>query len=142
MVHALGEIRRVLVPDGLLIDLRPRAGDAPLEVASARETRQAGVEVELREERASDEAADRSMQTADERGWFVKQREGSFLFSYSWDSPGEMREYVEAEWSDYLTVDEGTWRNIGGLWASADADARVRLSLNMLIASWQVLKAG
>ena len=40
MVHALAEIRRVLVSDGVLIDLRPLADQWPVEVASLREVQE------------------------------------------------------------------------------------------------------
>ena len=33
MVHALSEIRRVLVPDGILIDLRPIADEDPVNLS-------------------------------------------------------------------------------------------------------------
>ena len=42
MVHALSEVRRVLSPDGILIDLRPLADNWPVEVVSLREVRRTG----------------------------------------------------------------------------------------------------
>ena len=42
MVHALHEIRRVLKPDGVLIDVRPLLDRWHVEVISARESRGTG----------------------------------------------------------------------------------------------------
>jgi hypothetical protein len=137
MVHALGEIRRVLVRDGLLIDLRPLLEHAPVEVVSASETRIAGTVDQLPEDRASDEAADRAIARAEKQNWFLKEREEFFPFNYYWDSPKETQEYLEAEWSNSVTVDEEVWRNARSMWAVANADARVRIQWRMLIARWR-----
>ncbi|HUG34774.1 MAG TPA: hypothetical protein VMJ90_08390 [Anaerolineales bacterium] len=137
MVHALGEIRRVLVREGILIDLRPLLAHASIEVVSASETRLAGRVDQLPEDRAGDEAADRAITYAEKQGWFIKDREEFFPFNYYWDSPKETQEYLEAEWSNSVTVDEKVWRNARSMWAVANADAQVRLQLKMLIARWK-----
>lgn len=137
MVHALGEIRRILVGDGLLIDLRPLLEHAPVEVVSASETRIAGTVDQIPEDRASDEAADRAIAQAEAQGWFIKEREEFFPFNYYWDSPKETQEYLEAEWSNSVTVDEEVWRNARSMWAVANADARVRIQWRMLITRWR-----
>ena len=137
MVHALDEIRRVLVRDGILIDLRPLVDDIPLEVVSASETRRAGLADQLPEDRANDEAASRSIAQAGAQDWFVKEREEFFPFNYYWDSPKEMQEYVEVEWSHSITIGEEAWRSVRSTWAVANADARVRIPLKMLIARWR-----
>ena len=141
MVHALNEIRRVLIRDGILIDLRPMldpALRAPLEIVSSAETRHAGMVEQLLEDRATDEAANRAMAHAEEQGWFIKERAGFFPFNYFWDSPNEAQEYFDLKWSNSLTVDEAVWRNVRSMWATADADARVRLPMRMSIARLRV----
>lgn len=137
MVHALGEIRRVLVRNGILIDLRPLADRAPVEVVSASETRRAGFVDQLPDDVANDEAADRSIAQAEERDWFTRERGEFFPFNYYWDSPKEMQEYVEEEWADYITIDEKVLQNARSIWAIANADARVRIPLKMLITRWR-----
>ena len=142
MVHALSEIRRVLVRDGILIDLRPLIDHAPVEVVSADETRLAGMADQLPDDRALDEAANRAIAKAEAQNWFVKEREEFFTFNLYWDSPKEMRDYLEAEWSNSATVAEEVWRSVRSMWAVANADARVRIPLKMLIARWKVIKDG
>lgn len=137
MVHALDEIRRVLVRDGILIDLRPLLAHAPIEVVSSTETRLAGTADQLPDDRAGDESANRAIAQAEEQGWFIKEREEFFPFNYYWDSPKETQEYLETEWSNSVKVREEVWKNARSMWAVAEADARMRLRLKMLITRWK-----
>ncbi|MFH1185503.1 MAG: hypothetical protein V1755_10765, partial [Chloroflexota bacterium] len=89
---------------------------------------------------ADDAAANGAMSDGEKVGLFKRQREEFFPFHYSWDSPNEMQEYVEEEWADSIGVEEAVWTRIRSLWALADADARVRVRLKMLITRW--VKAG
>ena len=69
----------------------------------------------------------------------AREQEEVFPFHYYWDSPGDMRQYVEEEWSDFISIEDDVWKNVRSLWAVADADARVRIQLNMLITRWRKL---
>ncbi len=140
MVHALNEIHRVLARGGTLIDLRPLVYLAPVEVASIREIREAGHVSQLPEDLENDEAADRSIAEAASQNWFTHEQEDFFPFFYYWDSPKEMQEYIEEEWADFITIDEDVWKNIRSMWAVADADARLRMKLKMLIARYRKLE--
>src|SRR5689334_3611577 len=106
MVHALSEIRRVLVPDGILIDLRPILNNWPVEIVAARETRQTGQIQGLPLGLADDTAANQSIAQAEQDGWFARQAEELFPYYYSWDSPSEMEEWVAEEWHDFIELDE------------------------------------
>ncbi|RPJ23269.1 MAG: hypothetical protein EHM33_21400 [Chloroflexi bacterium] len=138
MVHALGEIRRVLVPNGILIDLRPVMDRWQVEVASAREFRETGRVHDLPSPLADDEAANRAMAQASEDGWFARQREEFFSYYYSWDTPSEMEEWIAEEWDDFIGMHEETKRATRSAWALGGADARVRLRVKMLITRWRV----
>jgi SAM-dependent methyltransferase len=140
MVHALNEIRRVLAPDGILIDLRPLAGSWPIEVESSRETKEAGHVSDLPEGLQDDRAANASIAKAAEQKWFIREREEFFPFFYYWDSPNEMKEYIDEQWVDFITVDEDAWKNIRSMWAVADADARLRVRVKMMITRWKKVK--
>ena len=137
MVHALSEIHRALAPDGIMIDLRPLAGNWPVEVASNREVREAGRASDMPVGLEDDQAANWSVEQAASQDWFVREREELFPFFYYWDSPNEMQAYIEEEWADFITIEEDVWRNIRSLWAVADADARLRVRLKMLITRWK-----
>ncbi len=133
MVHALSEIRRVLVPGGILIDLRPLLDQWPVEVAWSDDFREAGRATDLREPLADDEAANAAMQQAIAAGLFTREREATFPFYYYWDTANEMQEYIAENWDDVIAVDEPVWANLRSAWATANADARVRLRMKMLI---------
>ena len=137
MVHALSEIRRVLVPDGFLIDLRPILSSWPVEVVSSRQTLESGHIRDLPLGLADDEAANRSMAQAEGRGWFHREAETFFPFYYTWDSPSEMEEWVADEWHDFIQLDEESKHTTRATWARADADAMVRVKVRMLITRWK-----
>jgi SAM-dependent methyltransferase len=139
MVHALNEIRRVLAPDGILIDLRPLAANWPIEVATSQDFLEAGRLSDSATGLEDDQAANESMAKAEAQEWFIRQREEFFPFFYYWDSPNEMKEYVDEHWADFITVDETTWKNIRSRWAVANADARLRVRVKMLITRWKKL---
>jgi hypothetical protein len=140
MVHALSEIRRVLVPDGFMIDLRPLSGRSPIEIVSARASLVAGHLQDLEDCIRDDVTANQRMTQAEQQGWFLRQAEDFFPFVYSWDTPGEMEDWVENEWQDYTQLDNESKQATRSAWASADADARVQIRLQMLITRWRVMK--
>jgi hypothetical protein len=136
MVHALSEIRRVLIANGTLVDLRPLAENWPIEVISARESRPAGHVSDLPHGREDDAAANAALSKAAEDGWFRRVEEEFFPLSYYWESPREMDKYIEEEWADFTGLDDNVRKNVRSLWTLADADARVRVRLKMLITTW------
>ena len=137
MVHALGEIRRVLKRDGTLLDLRPVEDQWAVEVASSTEFKVAGYLVDMPVGIDDDAAAFRAMSEAESRGWYVKEREEEFAFFYYWDTPSEMKGFMEEEWEDFEKLEKDVYRKAKSLWASANADARLRVRVKMLITHWR-----
>jgi hypothetical protein len=137
MVHALSEIRRVLVPNGILIDLRPILSHWPVEVISAREIRATGRIQDLPIGLADDEAANRSIAQAEQKKWFTHEAEEFFPFYYAWDSPSEMEEWITDEWHDFIQMDEEAKKATRSAWALGDADSAVRVAVKMLITRWK-----
>jgi hypothetical protein len=140
MVDALAEIRRVLVPDGVLIDLRPILDRWPVEVISTREVRETGRMQDFPIGLADDAAANRAIAQASTSGWFTREREDFFSYDYIWDTPRELEEWIVEEWQDFIDLDEEAKRATRSAWAIGDADARVQLKVKMLITRWKVLK--
>jgi hypothetical protein len=48
-----------------------------------------------------------------------------------------MKEYIDDDWEDFISVDEAAWKNVRSMWAVADADARLRIRVKMMIAKWK-----
>lgn len=140
MVHALNEIHRVLAGDGILIDLRPLMDQSPVEVVSGSKIHLAGRVSQVPEDIANDEIANKSIETAAEQGWFILERREFFPFSYDWDSPDEMKAYLEEEWADFVIIHETVRRNARSLWAAAGTNSRLRVQVKMMIAKWKVMK--
>ena len=140
MVHALEEIRRVLVRGGVLIDIRPLAGHWPIEVGSARGSRETGHVEDLPLQVDGDAASNRTMQEVEARGWFGREQEERFPFLYSWDTPSEMEEFIAEDWADFIQVNDPVKMATRSVWASAEAEARVQVRVRILITRWRVRK--
>jgi SAM-dependent methyltransferase len=137
MVHALEEIRRVLVPDGVLIDVRPLADNWRVDVVSLREIRRTGRVEDLPAQTNGDLASNEEMMEVEKRGWFRREQDELFPFFYSWDTPSEMEEFVDDDRSDFVGIEEDTRRATRAAWAVADADSRVRVRVEIWIARWR-----
>src|SRR5512139_3375456 len=106
MVHALEEIRRVLVPGGVLIDIRPLADRWQVEVESGRGVRETGRVEDLPEQVNGDVAANEAVREVEKSGWFRREQEELFPFFYSWDTPSEMENFVTEDWADFIGIGE------------------------------------
>lgn len=137
MVHALEEIKRTLVPGGLLIDLRPVLESWPVEVAWGSGNRKVGRLTDLPEGLSDDQAADRAIAEAARRGWFVLEQGERFSLFYSWDTAKEMEQHLREEWDGFVQLDDDILQATKSAWAVADADARVRVRASMIINRWR-----
>ena len=137
MVHALGEIRRALVPDGILIDLRPIADRWRIEVFSGREMRETGHVTDLSLGLEDDEAAHQSMRDAKAKGWFTRELEEFFPLHYVWDTASDMEQWIDEEWTNFISLDEETRQATRSAWALGDADSRIRVRAKMMITRWR-----
>ena len=137
MVHALNEIQRVLVPNGILIDLRPILDHWHVEVASAREVRETGRVQDFPMGLADDEAANRAMATAESNRWFKRESEEFFPLYYSWDSANEIEEWIHDEWENFIGLGDETKQATRSAWALGDGNSRVRVRVKMLLTRWR-----
>lgn len=130
----------MLKPDGILIDIRPLNGQWPIEVASIREVQETGRADDLPQPLHADRASNEAMREVESRGWFRREQEEFFTFSYSWDTPSEMEQFIAEEWSDFITLGEAAKGATRSAWAIGDADSRVRVRVKILITRWKVTK--
>jgi hypothetical protein len=93
MVHALSDARRVLVPDGTLVDLRPLSASFPIDAIVGSEAIRVG-EAGAASGPDDDRAADRSIRTQVEGGWLVPRHHAHFDIHFYWDSTAAMADYM------------------------------------------------
>ena len=48
-----------------------------------------------------------------------------------------MKQFMEDEWEDFEKMEEHVYQKASSMWASANADARLRVRVNMLITLWE-----
>ena len=91
------------MPNGQLIDMRPRTTNPNVEVVINESVRVAG-QIDDSAGRIDDEAADRAMATLVSHGLFAKQEERRFTFALYWRTPEQMQAYIEENRSDYAIL--------------------------------------
>lgn len=138
-IDALSEIRRLLKPNGIFIDLRALESNWQVEIQDAQQYQLAGRLNESPEGLAHDEGAFKAMREVESKRWYIKEKESEFDFFYYWDTPSEMKEFMESEWEDFEKMDEAVYRKTNSLWVSAGGDARVRVRVKMIITKWITL---
>ena len=90
MVHALEEIRRLLKPSGVLIDLHPVAESSPIEIHQREKIDLAG-HLSVRQWCFDYQQADNALAEIAQRGLFAVEREGVFDSLTHYASVAEMR---------------------------------------------------
>ena len=96
MVDALSEAWRILVPQGTLLDLRPRSATYPIYIVT-RARRVHVADFDGRGSENADVASNAAMQKGVEDGWFARQRERHFDIEICWDSVREMKSHAHDE---------------------------------------------
>jgi hypothetical protein len=115
MVHALETVHDLLVPDGILIDIRPTGDPPPFEVHIDGQIFHAGWLRETDDFVEYFQARDALDETI-QRGLFVLEREDTFTFYTYGSTMVELRDYLLAEWSDSI-IDDETVRQAEELYA-------------------------
>ncbi len=130
MVHALHEAWRVLLPRGILIDLRPLCADAPLEIVFAGGCALAG-QVDMRPDIAHEIAADQAIETVVRDGIFKKLQLDLFDFAYYWEAVEDMLADMDEYWQGEVILRAGVIRRARAFFKKYQPQARVRLRMPM-----------
>lgn len=136
-MHALEEIRRTLVPEGILVDLRPLAAQWPVEIVAADGIRVMGRLTDLPAGLSDDEASNQAVEETARRGWFIQEEEQIFPAYLYWDAPDEMAVYMAERWSDFVKLEDPILAAAQSAWEAAGVDRRVRVRLKMLLTRWR-----
>lgn len=138
-LDALSEIQRLLKPNGIFIDLQAFESNWQVEIQDGVQYQVAGRLNDAPDGIAHDEGANRALREVESKKWFIKENEKEFDIFYYWDTPSEMKEFMESEWEDFEKLSDDVYRITNSLWVSARADARVRMRVRMTISLWKKL---
>ena len=94
MVDALWEAGRVLVPEGIVIDVRPITAPVIIEAATAARTTGA-VEIDSYGAAEDDAAADAAVRHALSRTWFAFEQSLKFVVEIDCESAADLKAYAE-----------------------------------------------
>jgi hypothetical protein len=108
MVHALKEAWRVLVPYGIMIDVRPLSVDIPMEIVYAGGIESAGV-MDLSPGMQKDIAADQAIESVIKEQIFIESTVEKFNRAYYWKTIKGMKADLEENWKDEVVIPEDVW---------------------------------
>ncbi len=136
MVHALHEAWRVLLPQGILVDLRPLCADAPLEIVFTGGCALAG-QVDMSPGIAQEVAADQAIQSVAGEGIFSKLQLEFFDFAYYWDNVVDMLADMDEYWKGDVILTASAIRKAHALFKKYQPQARVRLRVPMKLEKFE-----
>ena len=136
MVHALNEAWRVLLPQGILIDLRPLCADAPLEIVFAGDCALAGP-VDMSPDIAHEIAADQAVKTVIGEGIFKKLQLDFFDFALYWETVADMLADMDEYWKGEVILRAGVIQRAHALFKKYQPQARVRLRMPMKLEKFE-----
>jgi hypothetical protein len=137
MVHALGEVRRVLTPDGRMADLRPVSCCPKLEIFVAGTPEVAG-EIDDRPRIPDDVASDAAIERVQADGLYEQEATISFLYPYYFRTLEQMVDHFEERWSRQASLSADVVRKAQQLVAREAFDGQVRVSWKMVLGVYVV----
>jgi hypothetical protein len=136
MVHALGEVWRVLKPAGIVIDLRPISVDIPLLILTATGWKSAGP-VDNSPDRVHDTAANRAIRTAVHDRLFIRLKQEYFNVNYYWNDLKELRMDAEGRWKGDVIISKEIWQQARLLFKSGSGKKRIRIPFRKKLITYQ-----
>jgi hypothetical protein len=136
MVDALLESWRVLVADGIMIDLRPYHTKPALEIITADGAFVPGY-IDDSGGVADDIASDNAIAEVIRQGRFVRVLQDSFKFANYWDTLGGLLEYADDRWRSFACVPPFVVEAARLCIASAGSHYQVRIRRTLHIAVYR-----
>jgi len=136
MVHALQEVWRVLIPRGIIIDLRPICVDVPLYILTSDGWKSAGF-VDRGLERVNDIASDRAMRLVIQDRSFKRIMREYFYLNYYWNDLNDLKTDLEGSWKEDVILSKENWERARHLFTTGTGQDRVRIPIRMKITKYQ-----
>ena len=139
MVHALEERWRVLQHGGILVDIRPYLGNMRLEVLNGEDHQLVGIvdDSELEEDH---QAVQRALDHGLNSGLFTQEEERRFDYEYLWDTPDDLKAYVDENWTS-RTIPNSLHRKARRMAVELAAPSRIRIRDERVITRFRKVSA-
>ena len=136
MVHALKEAHRILVPKGIMIDVRPLSVDVPLEIIYKGGRESAGI-LDLSPDIDKDIAADRAIECVILDRIYKESYVEYFDFAYYWKTIKGMEEDLEDYWKDDVVVPEEVLQRARMLFKKQRPQTQMRVGVQMKLGKYR-----
>jgi len=136
MVHALKEAYRILVPRGMMIDVRPLSVDVPLEIIYKRGSESAGI-IDMSPGIDLDIAADRAIVSVVKDRIFVESKVEIFDFAFYWKTLNDMQDDIEEFWKDDVIVSDEVVQQARILLDKPRPQTQIRVGLQLKLGKYE-----
>ena len=137
-MHALEQARRVLVPQGILIDLRPYCDEVPLELVF-----NGGMEsiaqLDSSSSKPDDLAADQAFESAAQAGKLKELKSEYFYFAFTWNSVEDMQVDWEEKWWSDVVLPKKVLRRAARLVKKHPGSPRLRIRIRSRLVVYEKL---
>ncbi len=134
-MHALEEAWRVLVPGGMMVDVRPLSLEVPLEVVFETGTETAGM-VDMSPDLKYDIAADEAIERVVKEGIFSQSSIETFEYAYYWNTYHGMVVDFNERWQDEIIVSQQVLDQAKKLYLQKRPGTRLRLPMQMKLETY------
>ncbi len=138
MVHALKEAHRVLVPQGIMVDVRPLSVDVPLEILYEGGRESAGM-IDTSPDIELDIAADNAIESILIGRIFIESSKEYFDFAYYWKTIHDLEDDLEEFWKDDVILPEAVILQAHKLINKQRPQTQIRVGLQMKLGKYEKL---
>jgi hypothetical protein len=138
MVHALKEAHRVLVPQGIMVDVRPLSLDVPLEIIYKDGRDSAGM-IDMSPDLDKDMAADKAIESVLMERIYKESSKEEFDFEYFWKTIKDMEDDLAEFWKDDVIVSEGVIQRAHQLFNMQRPQTQIRVAVIMKLGKYEKL---
>ncbi len=136
MVHALEQAWRVLVPRGIMVDVRPLSVDTPLEIVYPGGKASAGI-IDMSPGAELDKDADQAIESVLNDRKYRELNVEYFGFALYWESVKGMQEDIEENWKDEVIITEDVWQNAQTLMSREGQKSQLRVCYQMKLGVYE-----
>ena len=134
-MHALKEAKRVLVPKGIMIDVRPLSVDVPLVIIYQGGSESAGM-LDMSPDIELDKAADQAIESVVKDRIYTEHHKEYFDFAFYWKTIKDMQDDLEEFWKDDVILPEGVIEQADLLFSKQRPQTQIRIGVQMKLGKY------